>query len=195
MHVQILHLAEKYRYGITQSVIVRRHTREIEIRLTESFTFAEGEADLVLNMRQTFDDMVRTGKRWATNGGNRLAEIFMMSSRLEGMLWEMATPWISGPIWADTGGPRALGSRVPDVRQALMDGPRQRVTVGQDPLAAAGNVTEHRDRVAHPADGVVQVPQVRQAAQRVHVVGTEDPLRIRAALLGELHRSRHPACR
>ena len=53
------------------------------------FYLAEGEADLVLNMRQTFDDMVRT-EALGDQRRQQLAEIFMMSSRLEGMLWEMA---------------------------------------------------------------------------------------------------------
>jgi thiaminase len=40
-------------------------------------------------MRETFDDMTRDG---AVSDGKReeLAEIFLMSSRLEGMFWEMA---------------------------------------------------------------------------------------------------------
>ena len=51
------------------------------------FYLQEEEADLVLNMRETFDAMAReTGEAQR----RRLAEIFMMSSRLEGMFWEMA---------------------------------------------------------------------------------------------------------
>ena len=54
-----------------------------------SFYLQDTEADLVLNMRATFDNMtceaaVSDRKR------RQLAEIFMMSSRLEGMFWEMA---------------------------------------------------------------------------------------------------------
>jgi thiaminase (transcriptional activator TenA) len=53
------------------------------------FYLGEEEAGLVLNMRETFDDLVREE---ALGAGRRreLAEIFMMSSRLEGMFWEMA---------------------------------------------------------------------------------------------------------
>jgi thiaminase (transcriptional activator TenA) len=53
------------------------------------FYLGEEEAGLVLNMRETFDDLVREE---ALGEGRRreLAEIFMMSSRLEGMFWEMA---------------------------------------------------------------------------------------------------------
>src|SRR5271155_930176 len=54
-----------------------------------AFYLQDEEADLVLNMRETFDDMTRDG---AISDAKReqLAEIFMMSSRLEGMFWEMA---------------------------------------------------------------------------------------------------------
>jgi thiaminase (transcriptional activator TenA) len=54
-----------------------------------AFYLRQEEADLVMNMRETFDDMTRDG---AVSAGKRrqLAEIFMMSSRLEGMFWEMA---------------------------------------------------------------------------------------------------------
>ena len=53
------------------------------------FYLGEEEAGLVLNMRETFDELVREE---ALGEGRRreLAEIFMMSSRLEGMFWEMA---------------------------------------------------------------------------------------------------------
>ncbi len=54
-----------------------------------SFYLAEEEADLVLNMRQTFDDMVRE-EALSDRRRQQLAEIFMMSSRLEGTFWEMA---------------------------------------------------------------------------------------------------------
>jgi thiaminase len=40
-------------------------------------------------MRETFDDMTRAGAVSDEKRG-QLAEIFMMSSRLEGMFWEMA---------------------------------------------------------------------------------------------------------
>lgn len=53
------------------------------------FYLQEEEADLVLNMRQSFDTMVRKAAL-NENGRRRLAEIFTMSSRLEGMFWEMA---------------------------------------------------------------------------------------------------------
>src|SRR5580658_2563178 len=54
-----------------------------------AFYLQQEEADLVLNMRETFDDMTRDG---AISDAKReqLAEIFMMSSRLEGRFWEMA---------------------------------------------------------------------------------------------------------
>jgi thiaminase (transcriptional activator TenA) len=54
-----------------------------------AFYLQEEEAGLVLNMRETFDGMTKDG---AVSDGKRrqLAEIFMMSSRLEGMFWEMA---------------------------------------------------------------------------------------------------------
>lgn len=54
-----------------------------------AFYLQDEEADLVRNMRATFDDMTRDG---AVSDGKReqLAEIFLMSSRLEGMFWEMA---------------------------------------------------------------------------------------------------------
>jgi thiaminase (transcriptional activator TenA) len=53
------------------------------------FYLGQEEADLVLNMRETFDNLVREE---ALGEGRRreLAEIFMMSSRLEGMFWQMA---------------------------------------------------------------------------------------------------------
>ncbi len=53
------------------------------------FYLQDEEADLVQNMRETFDDMTREGTMSETRR-QRLAEIFMMSSRLEGMFWEMA---------------------------------------------------------------------------------------------------------
>ena len=53
------------------------------------FYLQQEEANLVMNMRETFDEMTRDG---AVSDGKRrqLAEIFTMSSRLEGMFWEMA---------------------------------------------------------------------------------------------------------
>jgi thiaminase (transcriptional activator TenA) len=53
------------------------------------FYLQDEEADLVQNMRETFDDMTREGTI-SEAGRQRLSEIFMMSSRLEGMFWEMA---------------------------------------------------------------------------------------------------------
>jgi len=53
------------------------------------FYLADEEADLVLNMRETFDDTVRQ-EALGQARRRELAEIFMMSSRLEGMFWEMA---------------------------------------------------------------------------------------------------------
>ena len=52
-----------------------------------SFYLQDEEASLVRNMRETFDDMTRE-----VSGEKRrqLADIFMMSSRLEGMFWDMA---------------------------------------------------------------------------------------------------------
>jgi thiaminase (transcriptional activator TenA) len=54
-----------------------------------AFYLQQEEADLVLNMRETFDAMTREG---AVSDEKRehLADIFMMSSRLEGMFWDMA---------------------------------------------------------------------------------------------------------
>lgn len=54
-----------------------------------SFYLQDTEADLVLNMRETFDNMTREAAV-SDRKGRQLAEIFMMSSRLEGMFWEMA---------------------------------------------------------------------------------------------------------
>ncbi len=64
-----------------------------------AFYLQEEEANLVLNMRETFDDMTRDG---AVSDVKReqLAEIFMMSSRLEGMFWEMA---YTLDQWSDLG--------------------------------------------------------------------------------------------
>ena len=53
------------------------------------FYLADEEAELVLNMRETFDEMVRE-EALGEARRRELAEIFMMSSRLEGVFWEMA---------------------------------------------------------------------------------------------------------
>jgi len=54
-----------------------------------AFYLQPEEADLVRNMRETFDDMTRDGAV-SDDKRRQLAEIFMMSSRLERMFWEMA---------------------------------------------------------------------------------------------------------
>jgi thiaminase (transcriptional activator TenA) len=54
-----------------------------------AFYLQQEEADLVANMRATFDDMTRDGAV-SDDKREQLAEIFTMSSRLEGMFWEMA---------------------------------------------------------------------------------------------------------
>jgi thiaminase/transcriptional activator TenA len=54
-----------------------------------AFYLQQEEADLVMNMRETFDTMTRDGAI-GDEQRQELAEIFMMSSRLEGMFWEMA---------------------------------------------------------------------------------------------------------
>ena len=54
-----------------------------------AFYLQQEEADLVTNMRETFDDMTRPGAV-GDEKRRQLGEIFMMSSRLEGMFWEMA---------------------------------------------------------------------------------------------------------
>jgi thiaminase (transcriptional activator TenA) len=53
------------------------------------FYLEDEEADLVQNMRDTFDDLTREGAV-SDDKRRQLAEIFKMSSRLEGMFWEMA---------------------------------------------------------------------------------------------------------
>ena len=53
------------------------------------FYLQDEEADLVANMRETFDQMTRP-EVMGDDRRRRLAEIFTMSSRLEGMFWEMA---------------------------------------------------------------------------------------------------------
>lgn len=52
-----------------------------------SFYLQEEEANLVLNMRETFDDMTQVVSE---EKRRQLADIFMMSSRLEGLFWDMA---------------------------------------------------------------------------------------------------------
>jgi thiaminase (transcriptional activator TenA) len=64
-----------------------------------SFYLQEEEADLVLDMRETFDAMAREAAL-GEDRRQRLAEIFMMSSRLEGMFWEMANTMNQ---WPDLG--------------------------------------------------------------------------------------------
>src|SRR5579862_858132 len=54
-----------------------------------AFYLQEEEADLVRSMRATFDDMTRAGAV-SDEKREQLAEIFLMSSRLEGRFWEMA---------------------------------------------------------------------------------------------------------
>jgi thiaminase/transcriptional activator TenA len=54
-----------------------------------AFYLQQEEADLVMNMRETFDDMTRDGAVSADKR-RQLAEIFRMSSRLEGTFWDMA---------------------------------------------------------------------------------------------------------
>jgi thiaminase (transcriptional activator TenA) len=53
------------------------------------FYLQEEEAELVGNMRETFDEMTREGVV-SENKREQLAETFTMSSRLEGMFWDMA---------------------------------------------------------------------------------------------------------
>jgi thiaminase (transcriptional activator TenA) len=52
-----------------------------------AFYLQEEEANLVLNMRETFDDMTQVVSE---EKRRQLADIFTMSSRLEGMFWDMA---------------------------------------------------------------------------------------------------------
>jgi len=52
------------------------------------FYLQEEEADLVKNMRETFDQMTRR-EVMSDDRRRQLGEIFTMSSRLEGMFWEM----------------------------------------------------------------------------------------------------------
>ena len=54
-----------------------------------AFYLQDEEAELVRNMRETFDEMTRDGAV-SDEKREQLAGIFMMSSRLEGMFWEMA---------------------------------------------------------------------------------------------------------
>ena len=66
-----------------------------------AFYLQQEEADLVRNMRETFDEMTREG---AVSDAKReqLAGIFTMSSRLEGMFWDMA---YTLDQWPDLVGP------------------------------------------------------------------------------------------
>ena len=70
-----------------------------------AFYLQEEEAELVTNMRETFDDMART-EAVSDEKRRQLAEIFMMSSRLEGMFWEMA---YTLDQWPDLGYGRHVG--------------------------------------------------------------------------------------
>ena len=54
-----------------------------------AFYLQQEEADLVADMRATFDDMTRDGAV-SDDKREQLAEIFTMSSRLERMFWDMA---------------------------------------------------------------------------------------------------------
>jgi thiaminase/transcriptional activator TenA len=54
-----------------------------------AFYLQDEEAELVRNMRETFDEMTRDGAI-SDEKREQLAGIFMMSSRLEGRFWEMA---------------------------------------------------------------------------------------------------------
>jgi thiaminase (transcriptional activator TenA) len=54
-----------------------------------TFYRQEEEAELVLKMRETFDEMTRE-EAVSDRKRRQLAEIFTMSSRLEGMFWQMA---------------------------------------------------------------------------------------------------------
>src|SRR6516165_8538016 len=54
-----------------------------------AFYLQQEEAELVLDMRATFDGMTGDGAV-SDDKRRQLAEIFMMSSRLEGMFWDMA---------------------------------------------------------------------------------------------------------
>ncbi len=54
-----------------------------------AFYLQQEEADLVQNMRVTFDEMTRDGAV-SEDKREQLAEIFTMSSRLEGTFWDMA---------------------------------------------------------------------------------------------------------
>jgi thiaminase/transcriptional activator TenA len=53
------------------------------------FYLSDEENNMVLNMRHTFDEMVREEVPGETKR-RELENIFMMSSRLERMFWEMA---------------------------------------------------------------------------------------------------------
>ena len=76
----------------------------------------------------------------------------------------------------------------------MSDGRSRSLFRGDAPAVCAGPA-EQRLRVSYPPHLVVQVRQVFHAGQRVRVVEPEDPLRIRAALLGELYCGWHPSGR
>ena len=66
-----------------------------------AFYLQEEEAALVRDMREAFDDMTRDGAV-SKDKRRQLADIFMMSSRLEGMFWDMA---YTLDQWPDLGSP------------------------------------------------------------------------------------------
>jgi len=77
-----------------------------------AFYLQEEEADLVMNMRETFDDMTRDGAI-SDDKRKQLAEIFTMSSRLEGMFWDMAYTLDQWPDLGQPVIPRAARERGP----------------------------------------------------------------------------------
>ena len=81
-------------------------------------------------------------------------------------------------------GQESRASVFADVGQTAVDGLSQRVPGRQGPLTAHGRVAKQGHGVSYPPHGVIQVSQVHEAGQRVRMVGTEDPLGVRAAALG-----------
>ena len=77
-----------------------------------AFYLQQEEADLVANMRETFDDMTRDGAI-SDDKRKQLAEIFTMSSRLEGMFWDMAYTLDQWPDLGQSVIPRAARERGP----------------------------------------------------------------------------------
>ena len=77
-----------------------------------AFYLQQEEADLVMNMRETFDDMTRDGAI-SDDKRKQLAEIFTMSSRLEGMFWDMAYTLDQWPDLGQPVIPRAARERGP----------------------------------------------------------------------------------